>query len=70
MLSEDCVWTDRDTTICEQGKSSGLSVSLKTEKPLTLQELQSLATEFDEVRKFTDVDEFLKVKIKSMPFDF
>ena len=70
MLLDDCVWTDRDTAICEQGKSSGLSVSLKTEKPLTLQELQSLATEFDTVRKLIDIDKFLNIKIKSTPFDF
>ena len=70
MLSEDCIWTDKDTTICKQGKSSGLAISLKTGKSLTLQELQSLATEFDKVRNFTDTDKFLEDKIKSVPIDF
>ena len=69
MLLEDCEWTDRDTEIYEREKSSGLGISLETGKPQTLQELRSLATEFDKVRHFTDIDKFLDDKIKSIPFE-
>ena len=61
-------WTEHDTKMCKDGIQSGLAISVKTGKPLTLHELQSLARDFDVIRNFTSVDNFLEDKIKAVPF--
>lgn len=66
----NCIWTDHDTSICERAEQSGLAINVKTGKPLTLQELKALVPEFEKIRNSTTVDEFLKGKVSSKPFEF
>jgi hypothetical protein len=63
-------WTAHDTAICERAEASGLALNSKTSKPLTFTELQELAKAFDQIRDKVTVDEFLKDKITSIPFNF
>ncbi len=67
---EQCDWTEADTAICERAEASGLALNVGTGNPLTLQELKSLAPEFEKIRDTTTVDVFLKDKISSKPFEF
>lgn len=66
----DCIWTEADTAICERAEASGLALNAITGKPLTFSELKVLAPEYDKVRETTTVDEFLKGRINSIPFEF
>ncbi len=61
-------WTKKDTEICERAEKSGLVFNLKTGDYLTIDEMEELAKEYDKVRSKITVDEFLKGKIKSVPF--
>lgn len=70
MKTIECDWTKEDTAICERAEASGLAVNEKTGNPLTLQELKSLAPEYDKIRSSTTVDVFLKGKVISKPFEF
>lgn len=63
-------WTDADTIICEDAEASGLAINVKTGEPITFSELQELGPEYDKVRAKITVDEFLKGKTTSVPFDF
>ena len=63
-------WTEADTKICERAESSGLAINANTNKPLTINELKVLSSEYQKVMSNTSVDEFLKDKINSKPFDF
>ena len=67
---EQCDWTEADTEICIRAESSGLAINANTGNPLTFSELKTLSSEYHKVRASTDVDEFLKDKINSKPFDF
>lgn len=66
----DCIWTEADTAICERAEASGLALNADTGKPLTFVELKALAPRYDKVRESITVDEFLKGKVSSKPFEF
>ena len=66
----DCIWTDNDTAICERAEASGVSINKSTGNPMTFAELKALAPEYDKIRSTITVDEFLKDKINSKPFEF
>ncbi len=67
-MSQTSDWTEADTKICERAESSGLAINTSTDKPLTLNELKVLSSEYQKVMSNTSVDEFLKDKINSKPF--
>ena len=66
----DCNWTDADTAICERAEASGLAINANTGKPLTYSELKTIASQYNNVRSSITVDEFLKGKVNSKPFEF
>lgn len=70
MEKADCIWTDLDTSICERAEASGMAINVKTGQPMTFNELKELAPEYDKIRTITTVDEFLKDKMNSKPFEF
>lgn len=63
-------WTDADTAICDNAIASGLAINANTGKPITFNELEELRSEYDKVRTKITIDEFLKGKTTSKPFDF
>ena len=67
---EQCDWTDADTEICVRAEASGLAVDASTGNPITFDECKSFAVAFDKIRSSTTVDEFLKGKVNSKPFEF
>ena len=67
---ESCDWTEADDEICKKAISSGLAINANTGNPLKFSELKILSSEYQKVRSSTTVDEFLKGKISSRPFDF
>lgn len=62
VCESDPEWTQHDTEMCEKGEKSGTAIWLKTGKPLTFDELNLIAREFDEVRGTISVDDFMKQK--------
>lgn len=66
----NCDWTDADTEICKRAEASGLAVNANTGKPLTYSELKLIASQYNNVRSSITVDEFLKGRVNSKPFEF
>ena len=63
-------WTRKDTEICIKAEKSGMAFNPKTNSPLTLDELDKLATKYDKVRSSVTVDEFFSENLISKPFEF
>ncbi len=63
-------WIQADTDICDKAIASGLAINAKTGEPLTFGETKKLYVEFDKVRSTMSIDEFLKDKVTTRPFDF
>lgn len=63
-------WSAKDTEICVKAEASGMSINATTGEPLTLDQLDQLALEYDQVRDHTSIDEFFNSKITSKPFEF
>ncbi len=70
MQTVECDWTKEDTQICVKAEKSGMTFNPKTNAPLTLDELDVLALEYDKVRSTTTVGEFFNEKLNSKPFEF
>ena len=70
MQTIECDWTKEDTAICVKAEKSGMAFNPETNAPLTLDELDILALEYDKVRSTTTVDEFFNEKLNSKPFEF
>lgn len=64
------IWTQHDTEICERAEASGIAINIKTGKPLSFDELQKFALEFDKVRDRVTIKAFMKDNIVSMPWNF
>lgn len=63
-------WSTKDTEVCIKAESSGMSVNTKTGEPLTFDQLDQLALEYDKVRDHVSIDEFFNSKITTKPFEF
>lgn len=63
-------WTPQDTKICETAENSGMAINPSTNEPVTIEELDNLATQYDKVRSITTVDEFFNGNLDSKPFEF
>lgn len=63
-------WTFHDEQICEKAEASGMSIVKETGNPLTLDQLDQMALEYDKVRAHTSIDEFFNGRLTSKPFEF
>ena len=70
MQAIECDWTKEDTAICVKAENSGMAFNPETNAPLTLDELDKFALEYDKVRSTKTVDEFFNEKLNSKPFEF
>ncbi len=68
--TETTSWRPKDTAACERGRSSGLALNLKTDRLFTVEDMIKLGEDYDKVRNDILVDEFLKDKLKAVPFSF
>jgi len=70
MQNSDCGWTVHDTQVCAQAELSGMTIVQKTSEPLTFDQLDQLALEYDKVRDSITSDEFFNSRLTSKPFEF
>jgi len=63
-------WTQHDTEICEKAEASGLTINKETRQTLSIDDLDILAQEYDQVRSKMTVDEFFNNKLTTKPFEF
>ena len=64
------MWQVKDTQICQKAEASGMAINKETGNPITLDELDAFAQEYDKIRNQMSVDEFFKIKMTSKPFEF
>jgi len=62
-------WTKRDTEICKKAKASGMAYDKYTGKPLNIDTLHELSKDYDRVRDIMSINDFMKKRVYSMPFE-
>lgn len=61
-------WTPHDNAVCIKAEDSGMAVYAG--EPLTLDQLDQLAVEYDKVRSHQSIDEFFNKHLTTKPFEF
>jgi hypothetical protein len=64
------IWSPHDDEICIKAEASGMTINVQTGEPLTFDQLDQLALEYDKVRNNTSIDEFFKKYLTTKPFEF
>ena len=60
-------WTEKDDQICQKAEKSGITIDKQTQTPLTFEQLDKLALEYDKVRATVTVEEFFDKHLTTKP---
>lgn len=63
-------WTPHDDAVCIKAEDSGMAVLAKSGEPLTLEQLDQLAEQYDKVRNTMSTEDFFNKHLTTKAFGF
>lgn len=63
-------WLPRYDEICRKAENSGIAVNKETGNVISFDELDVLASQYDQVRNKVTADEFFNERLTTKPFEF